>query len=72
MKTGDLVRYKHNAFMGACPKSYGTGVIIRIDDPTVDPDTGEIWTDKVVNVMWASSHTTWDTKCALEVISDLV
>ena len=69
MKTGDLVRYKPDAFIGACPKSYGTGVIIRIDDPAVDPDTGEIWTDKVVNVMWASSHTAWDTKCALEVIS---
>ena len=72
MKTGDLVRYKPNAFMGASPKSYGTGVVLRVDEPGVDPDTGDAWTDQVVNVMWASSYTTWDTKCRLEVISDLV
>ena len=72
MKTGDLVRYRYNAFIGACPKSYGTGVVIRINEPTVDPDTGEVWTNKVINVMWASSHTTWDSKCSLEVINGLV
>ena len=63
MKTGDLVRYRYNAFIGACPKSYGTGVVIRIN---------EVWTNKVINVMWASSHTTWDSKCSLEVINELV
>ena len=69
MKQGDLVRYKSNAFIGACPKSYGTGVVIRIDEPTIDPDTGDVWTDQVINVMWSSSYTTWDTKCKLEVIN---
>lgn len=70
MKTGDLVQYKPNAFMGASPKSYGTGVVLCINDPTVDRDTGEVWSNKVINVMWASGSTTWDTKCSLEVISE--
>ena len=69
MKSGDLVRYKPNAFMGACPKSYGTGVVLRVDEPGVDPDTGDVWTDHVINVMWSSGSTAWDTKSRLEVIS---
>ena len=72
MKTGDLVRYKSNAFMGASPKSYGTGVVVRGAEPGVDPDSGAVWTDNVLNVMWACSPRTWGTKCKLEVINDLV
>ena len=68
VKVGDLVQYKSNAFIGASPKSYGTGIVLRVDEPGVDPDTGDVWADQVINVMWASSYTTWDTKSRLEVI----
>ena len=69
MKQGDLVKYKSSAFTGVAPESYGSGVILDVKDPVVDCDTGEVWTNKVVNVMWSTGYITWDTKCMLEVIN---
>ena len=70
MKVGDVVQYKSNAFTGIAPGSYGAGIIISIKDPVVDFDTGKVWSNKVVNVLWSAGGRTWDTKCMLEVINE--